>query len=124
MFASSQEVHALLDRPEDDAETSWTGPSDEDPTYQLLVDCNQLAVDIDNEIVLIHTFMKDKYRRKFPELESFVHDAVTYARVVQAIGNEMDLTLVDLEKTIPQVCSGLIFLLCVLGLAAGDMNDW
>ena len=30
----------------------------EDPTYRLLVDCNQLAVDIDNEISTVHNFMK------------------------------------------------------------------
>ena len=64
----------------------WTGPSEEDPTYRLLVDCNQLAVDIDNEIGIIHNFMRDKYRLKFPELESLVHHPIDYARVVQAIG--------------------------------------
>lgn len=64
----------------------WTAPSEEDPTYRLLVDCNQLAVDIDNEIGIIHNFMRDKYRLKFPELESLVHHPIDYARVVQAIG--------------------------------------
>ena len=43
-------------------ERSWAGPSEEDPTYQLLVDCNQLAVDIDNEIAIVHVFMRDKYK--------------------------------------------------------------
>ena len=32
-----------------------------------------------------------------------MHDAVQYARTVQAIGNEMDLTKVDLEGILPQV---------------------
>ena len=44
-----------------------------------------------------------RYKAKFPELASFVHDAVQYARTVQAIGNEMDLTKVDLEGILPQV---------------------
>lgn len=39
---------------------------------RLLVDCNKLAVDIDNEIVIVHNFIRDKYRLKFPELESLV----------------------------------------------------
>ena len=43
-------------------ERSWAGPSEEDPTYRLLVDCNQLAVDIDNEIAIVHVFMRDKYK--------------------------------------------------------------
>jgi hypothetical protein len=39
---------------------------------RLLVDCNRLAVDIDNEMVIVHNFIRDKYRLKFPELESLV----------------------------------------------------
>lgn len=42
---------------------------------RLLVECNRLAVDIDNEIAIVHTFIRDKYRPKFPELESLVSGA-------------------------------------------------
>ncbi|KAK7301730.1 hypothetical protein RJT34_12602 [Clitoria ternatea] len=74
---------------------------EDDPEYQLIVDCNALSVDIENEIVIIHNFIRDKYRLKFPELESLVHHPIDYARVVKKIGNEMDLTLVDLEGLLP-----------------------
>lgn len=74
---------------------------EDDPEYQLIVDCNALSVDIENEIIIIHNFIRDKYRLKFPELESLVHHPVDYARVVKKIGNEMDLTLVDLEGLLP-----------------------
>ena len=70
---------------------------EDDSKYQLIVDCNALFVDIENEIVIIHNFIRDKYRLKFPELESLVHHPIDYARVVKKIGNEIDLTLVDLE---------------------------
>ena len=63
----------------------------------------RVQVDIDAEIAVVHNFMRDHYRPKFVELESLVHHAVDYARVVRAIGNEMDLTLVDLEDILPQV---------------------
>ena len=53
------------------------------------MDCNQLAVDIDAEIAVIHNWVKDHYRPKFPELESLVHHPIDYARVVSAIGNEV-----------------------------------
>mmetsp|Transcript_17413 Transcript_17413/g.52333 ORF Transcript_17413/g.52333 Transcript_17413/m.52333 type:complete len:495 (-) Transcript_17413:164-1648(-) len=72
-----------------------------DPMYHLLVQCNKLAVDIDNEMVIVHNFTRDKYRLKFPELESLVHHPVDYARVVKRIGNEMDLTLVNLDDILP-----------------------
>ncbi|CAI8612297.1 unnamed protein product [Vicia faba] len=73
----------------------------DDPEYQLIVECNALSVEIENEIVIIHNFIRDKYRLKFPELESLVHHPIDYARVVKKIGNEMDLTLVDLEGLLP-----------------------
>lgn len=74
---------------------------EDDPEYQLIVECNALSVEIENEIVIIHNFIRDKYRLKFPELESLVHHPIDYARVVKKIGNEMDLTLVDLEGLLP-----------------------
>lgn len=50
------------------------------------MDCNQLAVDIDNEIVVVYNFLRDRYKTKFPELESLVHNPLDYARVVQVGG--------------------------------------
>ncbi|KAM3396199.1 U4/U6 small nuclear ribonucleoprotein Prp31 [Capsicum galapagoense] len=43
---------------------------EDDPEYKLIVDCNVLSVDIDDEIDVIHNFIRDKYRLKFPELDS------------------------------------------------------
>lgn len=57
---------------------AWQG--DQDPTYKLLVACNGLVVDIENEIAAVHGFLKDKYRPRFPELESLIHNPVDYAR--------------------------------------------
>ncbi|KAJ6798106.1 U4/U6 small nuclear ribonucleoprotein Prp31-like protein isoform X2 [Iris pallida] len=74
---------------------------EDDPEYLLIVDCNALSVDIENELIVIHNFIRDNYRLKFPELESLVHHPIDYARVVKKIGNEMDLTLVDLEGLLP-----------------------
>ena len=99
-----QGVQRLLEDKDSGAMSgAWAGQAEEDPTYTLLLQCNQLAVDIDNEIVNIHNYMKDKYKAKFPELASFVHDSVQYARTVQAISNEMDLTRVQLDDILPQV---------------------
>lgn len=99
-------MRSLLEAPPDaDVGRVWQGASDEDPTYELLLACNQLAVDIDNEMVNIHNYMKDKYKAKFPELASFVHEAVQYAQTIQVIRNEMDLTKVNLEAVLPQVAA-------------------
>ncbi|VVA96641.1 unnamed protein product [Arabis nemorensis] len=73
-----------------------------DSEYKLILDCNKLLVEIDKEIVMIHTFIRQNYRLKFPDLEFLVTHAIDYARVVKRIGNEMDLTLIDLEGLLPK----------------------
>jgi U4/U6 small nuclear ribonucleoprotein PRP31 len=173
--AAAQLVEAALAK--GDQPPARIGPVDEDPEYkvrlrtrcssdalgshvarvgllrlhacgpQLIVDCNALTVDIDNEIVLVHNFIRDKcarvlqhtrsahsvrsrplpltthcactpalaarsYRSKFPELESLVLHPIDYARVVKAIGNEMDMTLVDLDGVLP---SATIMVVSVTG---------
>eukprot|EP00850_Spirogloea_muscicola_P014370 SM000102S09228 [mRNA] locus=s102:369744:372146:- [translate_table: standard] len=69
--------------------------------YALIVECTALAGEMEAEAGIIHAFVRDKYRPKFPELESLVLHPVDYARVVRAIGNETDLTLVDLDGLLP-----------------------
>ncbi|KAF3431294.1 hypothetical protein FNV43_RR26025 [Rhamnella rubrinervis] len=98
-----QKVEDALQRDSDASNQGADGGMvlEDDPEYQLIVDCNSLSVDIENEIVIIHNFIRDKYRLKFPELESLVHHPIDYARVVKKIGNEMDVTLVDLEGLLP-----------------------
>ncbi|TYZ64925.1 hypothetical protein PybrP1_001148 [[Pythium] brassicae (nom. inval.)] len=72
------------------------------PEYNVVVTSNDLMVQIDDEIAAIHRFIADVYAAKFPELDALVPNALDYARVVLAIGNEMDLTVVDdLSKLLP-----------------------
>lgn len=69
--------------------------------YDLVVTSNDLMVQIDDEIAAIHRFLIEMYAPKFPELESLVPNALDYARVVERIGNETDMTLVDLASLLP-----------------------
>uniref|UniRef100_M4C0I9 Nop domain-containing protein n=1 Tax=Hyaloperonospora arabidopsidis (strain Emoy2) TaxID=559515 RepID=M4C0I9_HYAAE len=70
--------------------------------YDLVVTSNDLMVRIDDDIVAVHRFIAEIYAAKFPELDSLVPNALDYARVVKAVGNEIDLTLVDeLPKLLP-----------------------
>ncbi|UZO26359.1 uncharacterized protein OCT59_018593 [Rhizophagus irregularis] len=83
------------------SQTQIMGPVEEDPEYKLIVQANNLTVDIDNEILVVHKFIRDHYAKKFPELESLVLNPLDYTRAVKAIGNEMDLTKVDLRSILP-----------------------
>ncbi|KAK1948303.1 U4/U6 small nuclear ribonucleoprotein Prp31 [Phytophthora citrophthora] len=72
------------------------------PEYDLVVTSNDLMVQIDDEIEAVHRFIAEMYTSKFPELDSLVPNALDYTKVVKAIGNEMDLTLVEeLPKLLP-----------------------
>jgi U4/U6 small nuclear ribonucleoprotein PRP31 len=66
------------------------GPVEADPEYQLIVEANSLAVEIDNEITTVHKFTKDKYNERFPELESLVVGPLEYLKTVRELGNNLD----------------------------------
>jgi U4/U6 small nuclear ribonucleoprotein PRP31 len=113
------EADAKKKEEEGDASTgpgSTLGVVDEG-AYQLIVDCNALSVEIENEIQVVHNFIRDRYRAKFPELESLVMHPIDYARVVKVIGNEMDMTRVELESVLP---NATIMVVSVTGTTNGQ----
>lgn len=65
------------------------GPVEADPEYKLIVDANNMTVEIDNEINVIHQFTKDIYGKRFPELESLVPTAMEYICTVKELGNNI-----------------------------------
>jgi U4/U6 small nuclear ribonucleoprotein PRP31 len=71
-------------------------------TTDFLNQCNELVVHLDNEIVEVYNRVRDRYRPRFPELETLVQTPLEYVSVVQAIGNEEDLTKVtELDSLLP-----------------------
>eukprot|EP00965_Chrysotila_dentata_P252061 6210457-Pleurochrysis_carterae.AAC.1 len=69
--------------------------------YNLIVQCNEMVIDIENEIESISKTIRDEYAKRFPELESLILNPLDYARVVLKLGNETDLTQVDLTGILP-----------------------
>nr|XP_026495339.1 U4/U6 small nuclear ribonucleoprotein Prp31 isoform X2 [Vanessa tameamea] len=67
-----------------------TGLMESDPEYQLIVEANNIAVEIDGEIAIIHRFVRDKYQKRFPELESLIITPLEYIRTVKELGNDLD----------------------------------
>ncbi|KAF7355166.1 Nop domain-containing protein [Mycena sanguinolenta] len=76
-------------------------PAHLNPEYTLIVQANNLSVDVDNEILVVHKFIRDHYAAKFPELEQLVVDPAMYIRSVRALANEEDPTKVDLSGILP-----------------------
>lgn len=71
------------------------------PEYSVLVSCNEVAVEIELETEVLVREVRGVYAQRFPELESLVVHPLDYARVVLKIGNETDLTNVELEGVVP-----------------------
>ncbi|TFY69461.1 hypothetical protein EVJ58_g392 [Rhodofomes roseus] len=76
-------------------------PTHSNPEYNLIVAANNLSVDVYNEIMVVHKFIRDHYAPKFPELEQLVADPAMYIRSVRALGNSEDPTKVDLNGILP-----------------------
>ncbi|XP_067402555.1 U4/U6 small nuclear ribonucleoprotein Prp31 isoform X1 [Emydura macquarii macquarii] len=70
--------------------TEVMGPVEAAPEYRVIVDANNLTVEIENELNIIHKFIRDKYSKRFPELESLVPNALDYIRTVKELGNSLD----------------------------------
>ncbi|KAE9409337.1 Nop domain-containing protein [Gymnopus androsaceus JB14] len=73
-------------------------PAHMNPEYNVIVQANNLAVDVDNEILV---FIRDHYAPKFPELEQLVTDPSMFIRSVRVLGNNEDLTKVNLAGVLP-----------------------
>jgi U4/U6 small nuclear ribonucleoprotein PRP31 len=77
------------------------GIIEDDPEYHLIVSCNKIILDVDEEILLLHRYVSDIYNKKFPELESLIPNRIDYVKTVLRIGNEMDMTLIELNDLLP-----------------------
>ncbi|KAL6717841.1 U4/U6-U5 snRNP complex subunit prp31 [Lecanora helva] len=68
-------------------QTKFIGSVEDNPEYHLLTQSNTLSTSIDNEIILVHKFIRDHYSTRFPELETLITNPLDYARSVAIIGN-------------------------------------
>jgi len=80
-------------------------PAHLNPEYTLIVQANNLSVDIDNETLVVHKFIRDHYSPKFPELEQLVTDPVMFIKVVRTLGNSEQLNKAELSTVVPPAIS-------------------
>ncbi|KAJ9122068.1 hypothetical protein QFC24_004295 [Naganishia onofrii] len=85
-----QRIEHYTAHPEDTSVEA--GPIEENPEYALIVQANNLSVELENELLLVHKFIRDHYAIRFPELEQVIGDPWEYISAVKAIGNAEDLT--------------------------------
>jgi len=99
---STERMAQLMERIEEQMDSASAEADDDDEgVYALIVQCNEMVIDIDNEIEAISKTIRDEYAKRFPELESLILNPLDYARVVLKLSNEDDLTQVDLTGILP-----------------------
>ena len=79
------EKYSTLSRSPEDIQ----GPVETDPEYQLIVEANNLAVELDNDVGAIHKYIRDLYSKRFSELESLVVNPLEYITTVRELGNDI-----------------------------------
>lgn len=76
--------------------TKTGGNMEDDPEYKLILTCNRIVLEIDDDISATHRYIVDIYSKKFPELDSLIPNKLDYTRTVKRIGNELDMTVIEL----------------------------
>ncbi|KAK4337325.1 hypothetical protein RND71_043496 [Anisodus tanguticus] len=69
--------------------SSIHGPIEAHPEYKLIVDANNITVQIDDDINMIHKFIRERYSKLLPELDSFVPGIMDYILTVRHLGNNL-----------------------------------
>ncbi|KAF8264964.1 hypothetical protein EI94DRAFT_1772531 [Lactarius quietus] len=83
-------------------------PVHSNPEYNVIVQANNLSVDVDNEILVVHKFIRDHYAPKFPELERLITDPNMYVKAVRKLANDEDPTRADLKEIPPAVVMSVL----------------
>ncbi|SJX60404.1 related to U4/U6 snRNP-associated 61 kDa protein [Sporisorium reilianum f. sp. reilianum] len=82
-------------------EPDLAGVLEDSPEYHLIVRANNVAVDVDNEVMVVHKFIRDHYSPRFPELETLIPSPWDYIQAVKAIGNDDTIPTSSLEGILP-----------------------
>ncbi len=80
-------IREFSSKPRDPSELC--GPVEADPEYRLIVEANNLAAEVDEEIATVYKFAKDRYTKRFPELETLVVQPLEYLLAAKELGNNV-----------------------------------
>lgn len=99
ILRNSTRYNKILSEVEDNIEKpsliGQNGLIENDPEYKLILQCNKIIQDIDEDITSTYLYVCGIYAEKFPELQGLIHSKIDYARVIKVIGNETDMTEID-----------------------------
>lgn len=74
------------------------GSIEENPQYELVKNANTLSTSIDDHATFVHTYVRNHYSTRFPELDTLLPDPLEYVKAVSIIGNGPMDKLRDLKS--------------------------
>jgi len=109
----------------DKTEASFAGPVESNPEYLVLVDANNMAASIDEEIANIHRFAKDIYCKRFPDLETLIVQPLDYLLTAKELGNNIGNTKNNktLEAYLSQATIMVVSVTASTTTGAGTLNE-
>ncbi|KAG0146864.1 hypothetical protein CROQUDRAFT_656855 [Cronartium quercuum f. sp. fusiforme G11] len=87
-------IEHFTKNPSSEHSSGETDMSNESAEYRLIVQANNLAVEIDNEVMVVHKYIRDHYAPRFPNLERLLPNPYEYLRAVRLFGNTPQLSSV------------------------------
>lgn len=74
---------------------------EEDPEYDVIARSNEMMTKIGAEISLVHRFVQDLYRLRWPELETLVLNPMDFILAVKTLGNDLQRARDALSELFP-----------------------
>lgn len=97
-----KDIEEMRTREEDGvASTEANRLLEDDPEYEVIARGNNMMTLIAHEVALVHRFVLDLYRLRWPELEALVPNAMDYVRCVKTLGNDLQLARGSLAELLP-----------------------
>lgn len=97
-----EEMKAKVIREEEDGtSTDVNRVFEEDPEYEVIARSNDIMTRITAEIALVHRFVQDLYRSRWPELETLVLNPMDFILAVKTLGNDLQRARNSLSDLFP-----------------------
>lgn len=74
---------------------------EDDPEYEVITRGNDMMTKIGAEVTVIHRYIQDIYRGRWPELENLVPNVMDFVRCVKKLGNTITFAKQELADIVP-----------------------
>lgn len=77
------------------------------------MEANNLSMEINNDVNVVHKFLRDKYQKRFPELETVVPTPIEFIKCVHELGNDILENSKESDKLLSIIPSSTVMVVSV-----------